>query len=145
MQSVTADDGFVEGDCVECLRGVLPRVFDVKKVNSSDKGKEKSKENNKDKEIGNWPLISSWTGIMGFSFDSLPLVGNQPESLTNRPDTGEWIAAAFNGYGMANCLLSGEALARMILGEDVSAWFPGAYLVSEDRLRRAKVRERAKL
>lgn len=75
---------------------------------------------------------------MGFSFDELPLVGKLPRSLTNRGGDGEWIAAAFNGYGMANCLLSGEALVKMMLGEDVSGCFPGAYLIDEPRLVRAK-------
>jgi hypothetical protein len=34
---------------------------------------------------------------------------------------------------MANCLMSGEALALTILGEDVSEWLPEAYGLSEKR------------
>ncbi|THC92797.1 hypothetical protein EYZ11_007726 [Aspergillus tanneri] len=60
-------------------------------------------------------------------------LGKLPSSLTQRDSDSEWIAAAFNGYGMANCLLSGEALARMMVGEDVSSWFPEAYRISYRR------------
>jgi hypothetical protein len=35
---------------------------------------------------------------------------------------------------MANCLMCGEALALMILGEKVDDWLPGAYELSEHRL-----------
>ncbi|EAU32714.1 predicted protein [Aspergillus terreus NIH2624] len=83
---------------------------------------------------GPWPLISSWSGIMGFSADGVPLVGQLPSSLTGRDGTGEYLAAAFNGYGMANCLMSGEALAKIMLGEEVP-WLPGAYGVSDARLK----------
>lgn len=36
---------------------------------------------------------------------------------------------------MANSLMSGKALALMILGEDVSDWLPVAYGLGEKRLR----------
>lgn len=111
-ESVSADDGFVGGDSVSHLRNVLPRFF----------GRSAS-----------WKLVSSWSGIMGFSSDGLPLVGRVPNSISGRGGDGEWIAAAFNGYGMANCLLSGEALALMALGEKVD-WLPGAYQLDEKRL-----------
>jgi glycine/D-amino acid oxidase-like deaminating enzyme len=64
----------------------------------------------------------------------LPLVGRLSPTLTGRRGEGEWIAAAFNGYGMANCLMAGEALALMILGEKVNDWLPGAYELGEQRL-----------
>lgn len=81
-------------------------------------------------------LRSSWSGIMGYTGDGLPLVGSLAEGLTGRKGSGEWIAAGFNGYGMVNCWMSGVAVANMLLGEDGknSSWFPEAYLVSEKRL-----------
>lgn len=124
--SISADDSFMERYAVEHLRRDLPRYF----------GKAKSGPG--PGSDSDWQLVSAWSGIMGFSFDELPLVGKLPRSLTNRGGDGEWIAAAFNGYGMANCLLSGEALVKMMLGEDVSGCFPGAYLIDEPRLVRAK-------
>ncbi|KAJ5152584.1 uncharacterized protein N7482_009062 [Penicillium canariense] len=114
-EAVSADDSFVSHHSVSHLQSVLPRFF----------GK---------RDNPPWRLVSSWAGIMGFSSDGLPLIGQLPLALTGRRGEGEWIAAAFNGYGMANCLMSGEALALMILGENVRDWLPGAYEVSEKRL-----------
>ncbi|EKD16287.1 uncharacterized protein L3040_009481 [Drepanopeziza brunnea f. sp. 'multigermtubi'] len=81
-------------------------------------------------------LRSSWSGIMGFTGDGLPLVGNLEEGLTGRKGGGEWIAAGFNGYGMVNCWMSGIAVANMVLGRggDNKGWFPEAYLACEERL-----------
>ncbi|KAJ5835355.1 FAD dependent oxidoreductase [Penicillium robsamsonii] len=114
-ESVSSDDSFVADHSVEHLEIVLPRFFG--KHDRSD-----------------WRLVSSWSGIMGYSSDGLPMVGRLSPTLTDREGDGEWIAAAFNGYGMANSLMSGEALALMILGEDVSDWFPVAYGLGEKRL-----------
>ncbi|KAB8070975.1 hypothetical protein BDV29DRAFT_197696 [Aspergillus leporis] len=67
-----------------------------------------------------WKVISAWSGITGFSADGLPVVGRANASMTGWQGDGEYVAAAFNGYGMANCLLAGEALAKMMLGEYVA-------------------------
>lgn len=115
-ESISADDGFVADHSVKHLEAVLPRFF----------GKN---------DRPGWRLVSSWSGIMGYSSDGLPTVGRLSSTLTGREGDGEWIAAAFNGYGMANSLMSGKALALMILGEDVSDWLPVAYGLGEKRLR----------
>lgn len=115
-ESLTADDSHVAEHSVEHLQTVLPRFF----------GKEADAP---------WRLVGSWSGIMGFSSDGLPLVGRLPSSLTGRKGEGEWIAAAFNGYGMANCLLSGKALALMMLGENANDSLPEAYRLEEERLK----------
>lgn len=111
-ESVSADDSFVGRPSVSHLESVLPRFFGCEP---------------------NWKLRSAWSGIMGFSADGLPLVGRLTAPLTGRKGEGEWIAAAFNGYGMANCLMSGEAVALMMLGESPSD-LPKAYGLDEKRL-----------
>lgn len=115
-ESISADDSVVGEHEVAHLQKVLPRFFGQNRQSP-------------------WRLVSSWSGIMGFSSDGLPLVGRLPSALTGRRGEGEWVAAAFNGYGMANCLMSGEALALKMLGEDVSDWLPEAYGLGEKRLR----------
>lgn len=61
-----------------------------------------------------------WTGIMGFSADTLPFVGPLSTSITGRKprslDMGaqEWVAAGFTGNGMVNAWGSGVALGCMI-------------------------------
>ncbi|KAJ7052881.1 FAD dependent oxidoreductase [Mycena amicta] len=73
----------------------------------------------------------SWSGIIGLSADGQPWVGRVPKRISGRPaptpmlqshplglaQPGEWIAAGFSGEGMTHAWLAGEALARMILGE----------------------------
>jgi glycine/D-amino acid oxidase-like deaminating enzyme len=81
-----------------------------------------------------WPEVKNiWSGIMGFSKDGLPLLGNLPRSLTCRDGQKEWIAAGFCGYGTGYCLSCGQAVAEMILGRDVSEWVPKPLMISEER------------
>lgn len=80
---------------------------------------------------------ATWSGVMGFSLDGLPLVGKLPTRPFVRSrenlDLGEWIAAGFGGYGMVNSWLSGKALAEQILGHGVPSWFPEAYTLTNER------------
>lgn len=71
---------------------------------------------------------------MGITPDGLPMVGNVPASITGRSSGEEWVAAAFNGYGMDKTWLSGEAVVAMMAGKGVPEWFPSAYVLSEQRL-----------
>ncbi|RDW72588.1 NAD(P)/FAD-dependent oxidoreductase [Aspergillus mulundensis] len=80
-------------------------------------------------------LVTSWSGIMGFSADSLPLVGRLPTDLTGRPGNGEWIAAAYNGYGMPAAWLVGESLGLMMVGKERRENLPEAFLLTEERVR----------
>lgn len=114
-ESVSPDDSFMNEDSMTHLLSALPQFF----------GKDSSPP---------WRLVSARSGIMGFSFDGLPLVGRLSSDLSGRIGNGEWIAAGFNGYGMANCLMSGEGLTLMMLGKNVSHWLPSAYGTGEKRL-----------
>jgi glycine/D-amino acid oxidase-like deaminating enzyme len=87
-------------------------------------------------------IVDAWTGIMGFTLDSTPIVGKIPYEISERKPAvsnhgREWIAAGFNGSGMVNCWLTGKAIAYMLLkGEDsVKEWFPlDEYACSPKRL-----------
>ncbi|KAL4780066.1 FAD dependent oxidoreductase-domain-containing protein [Aspergillus varians] len=50
-----------------------------------------------------------WTGIMGYTTDSLPHVGHVP----GKP--GQFIVAGFNGHGMPQVFLSAKGVAQMVL------------------------------
>ncbi|KAF7554442.1 hypothetical protein G7Z17_g2918 [Cylindrodendrum hubeiense] len=50
-----------------------------------------------------------WTGILGYSFDFMPHIGEVPDK------PGQFIMAGFTGYGMPKILLSSKALATMVL------------------------------
>ncbi|KAM5342009.1 hypothetical protein ACJ41O_015040 [Fusarium nematophilum] len=114
-EAVTADDSTISPESTRFLQKKLATFF----------GQQHAERNK---------LISEWTGIQGYTADETPLVGRLPRSLTGREGAGEWIAAGFNGGGMAYCWLVGKALAAMIRGEDVSDWFPEAFYPSEGRL-----------
>ncbi|KAF2649444.1 FAD dependent oxidoreductase [Lophiostoma macrostomum CBS 122681] len=81
-------------------------------------------------------LEGIWTGVQGHTADGLPMVGKLPPAATGRKGSdAEWIAAGFNGYGMDKCWLTGNALVRMVAGENVTEWFPQCYMMSEARFR----------
>lgn len=83
------------------------------------------------------PVVKKmWSGIMAFTSDMLPLVGRLTEGMSGRNGLGEWIAGGYNGHGMDKAWLTGEALVKMVVGEDVSGWFPSAYCIMEERLKR---------
>ncbi|CAN9228441.1 unnamed protein product [Alternaria alternata] len=110
-------------------------------------------------------LKQTWSGIIGLTGDSLPLVGRLDTKLTGR-DTrqrkrtssdkdqcGEWITAGFSGEGMVWAWLSGAALGIMIAGSEddelpqvpgrpggkLAEWFPKELMVSHERIRSADV------
>ena len=117
-QLIASDDTYVNEISKENISTVLPRFF-------AEGWKQ-----------GERPEVRKvWSGIMGFTADHLPIVGKLPLSVTERGEDGaEWICAGFNGYGMPQCWSSGEAVAKMLMGEDVSDFLPDSYRSTEERL-----------
>ncbi|KAE8336602.1 hypothetical protein BDV24DRAFT_110100 [Aspergillus arachidicola] len=116
-QVVTSDDSEVSATAKRSVSTLLPEIY--------SKGWDGAPQVDK-----------LWTGIIGCTADQVPLVGRVPATLSRgRSRGGEWVAAGFNGYGMAMCWSSGEAIAKMALGEAVPEWLPRSLLVDEKRLR----------
>ncbi|KAH8696170.1 FAD dependent oxidoreductase [Talaromyces proteolyticus] len=123
---IASDDSVISADSAGNLTTLLPkRIFNEGWTNP----------------ITNESLYSStalhrvWSGIIGMTADQVPIVGSVPTSVSGRNiDKGEWIAAGFNGYGMCQAWLSGQAIARMALGEPKPEWLPDVYLSTEKRL-----------
>ena len=80
-------------------------------------------------------MLASWTGVMGFTSDILPLVGRLSTEATNRDGDGEWIAAGYNGYGMPNAWLCGKYIASKVLQKGDAGVLPRAYELSAERLK----------
>lgn len=57
------------------------------------------------------PITHRWAGILGFTPDHLPLVGELP----SRPRV--WTALGYSGHGNVLALVCGEAVAHALLGE----------------------------
>ncbi|CAG9957029.1 unnamed protein product [Clonostachys rosea f. rosea IK726] len=99
---LTSDDTYVPDEARAALSTILPKLF------LKGWGNEETAE-----------IESMWSGTQGHTADNLPVVGKIPASLTgSATDSEQWIAAGFNGYGMDKCWLTGEALVRIMLGED---------------------------
>ncbi|ETN38792.1 uncharacterized protein HMPREF1541_06830 [Cyphellophora europaea CBS 101466] len=116
-----ADDTVVRDEARENIETVLPRYFE----NGWAEGQRPE-------------VRKVWSGIMGFTSDGLPLVGRLAREVSGRDGQGEWVAAGFNGYGMPQCWSAGEAVAKMMLGDEdeVRTWLPECYLITEERLAR---------
>ncbi|PYH99002.1 FAD dependent oxidoreductase [Aspergillus ellipticus CBS 707.79] len=75
-----------------------------------------------------------WTGIMGYSYDSNPHIGEVP----NKP--GQYICAGFNGHGMPVILLAAKELADMVrTGKSFAdTKMPRLFRTSEERIQKAQ-------
>lgn len=87
-----------------------------------------------DREAGATHVLAAWTGIMGFTADGLPMVGQLTKDATLRNGSGEWMAAGFNGYGMANAWLSGKHVADQLLKNQDDGLLPTCYRYTSERL-----------
>jgi glycine/D-amino acid oxidase-like deaminating enzyme len=75
-----------------------------------------------------------WTGVMGYSYDSNPHIGDVP----GKP--GQSILAGFNGHGMPVIWLAAKELAKMV-GQDVpfeQTGLPRLFKTSQARIDRAR-------
>ncbi|CAK7243208.1 MAG: hypothetical protein STHCBS139747_004719 [Sporothrix thermara] len=91
---------------------------------------------------------AEWTGIMGYTPDGYPLVGEMPSTTSNATNKGLWLCCAFQGHGMVYAWPCGRALATMIQtanmkdkaaskGVDTALlqWFPACFRTTEARLK----------
>ncbi|KAI1458802.1 FAD dependent oxidoreductase [Annulohypoxylon moriforme] len=79
-------------------------------------------------------IRKAWTGIMGFSPDGFPFVGEMPG------EKDLWVSTSFQGHGMVLCWMCARALVTMMEGGDekeLDTWFPEVFKINERRLRLA--------
>lgn len=126
-----SDDSEVDEGAAKYLRGALLKVMDLGGETHGLKELEPS---------------GQWTGIMGYSRDNHPWVGEVPEM------PGVWISAGYTGHGMPNGTLCGKAVVELVLknkekGVDLkevqskmvaNGDIPKSYLITKERLERAK-------
>lgn len=73
--------------------------------------------------------VAQWTGIMGYSRDDHPWVGEVPGRK------GVWVCAGYTGHGMPNGTLCGKAVVDMLLGVEADG-LDGREDMGESRLER---------
>lgn len=120
----TTDDSIVDPDTEKYLRGRLGTVLGLPESGQA------------------MDAVNMWTGIMGFSRDEKPWVGEIDGK-------GVFVAAGFTGHGMPNTWLSGKAAAELVRRdldgkggqEAVDAvcelGLPRSYIFSEARVKAA--------
>lgn len=113
----TTDDTTTDGDISAYLRGTAAARF--------------GQEENWGGDHPDGRARAEWTGIMGYSADGFPFVGEVP------PARGLWASCSFQGHGMALCWVCARAMVGMMRGDgDLDEWFPRGFTISEERLRK---------
>lgn len=110
----TTDDSSMDPDIGEYLTETTPRFFGPAWGEDDDEGR----------------VRRQWTGIMGYSNDGYPYIGEVPS------EKDLWIAASFQGHGMVMCFLCAKAIVSMMSGVEgnMNSWFPDSFRVSEERM-----------
>ncbi|RDL37658.1 uncharacterized protein BP5553_05091 [Venustampulla echinocandica] len=93
-----SNDSFIDPSAAAYLRRELNVVLDL---------------NNKDEEL---EATYEWSGIMGFSRDGCPWVGELSDELGVGGGKGLWICAGFTGHGMPNAHLCAKAIVELMMG-----------------------------
>lgn len=83
-----------------------------------------------------------WTGIMGYSRDACPWVGEVVPSLLpgrgiEKGGKGLFVCAGYTGHGMPNAALSARAVVAMMTNS-ADCKVPGEYVISEERIARVR-------
>jgi glycine/D-amino acid oxidase-like deaminating enzyme len=114
MEFGTTDDSSVNNEISAYLTATTPRYFGQHWGEDGAGGR----------------IRKEWTGIMGYSGDGFPFVGQVPGQ------EGLWVAASFQGHGMVLCWMCARALVSMMTGkeEENKEWFPDVFKVSRERL-----------
>jgi hypothetical protein len=116
-----SDDSEIDPPAAKYLRQELSKVLDLK---------------NDGQEL---KASYEWSGIMGYSRDEKPWVGEVTEDLDLGGGKGLWICAGFSGHGMPNTCLSGKAAADMMMGTSMKDVFlPTAYKLTKERVETAR-------
>jgi glycine/D-amino acid oxidase-like deaminating enzyme len=113
-----SDDSSIDAPAAAYLRRELNVVLDLQ---NSDHELEASYE---------------WSGIMGYSRDGHPWVGEVSEDVGLGGGKGLFVCAGFTGHGMPNTCLSAKAAVELMLGRDGDV--PACYKLSKERVERAR-------
>jgi glycine/D-amino acid oxidase-like deaminating enzyme len=124
-----SDDSVIDEGAAAYLRGALLKLLDLDGQTAG---------------VDELQASAQWTGIMGYSRDDHPWVGQVPDRK------GVWLCAGYTGHGMPNGTLCGKAVVDMVLGEEEKELrvlqeemvekgeLPGSYVLTRERVERAR-------
>lgn len=155
-EAALSDDSTVHPLIRAYLGGALPVIFGEQNW-GAEAAVDESAQNDSQAGWAAGRVMAVWSGIVAYSADGHPWVGRVPPRISERaPPTpavaghktagpGEWIAAGYSGDGMTAALLSGRALAYMILGHEdelsTKDRLPEPFIITETRWANAKPEE----
>jgi glycine/D-amino acid oxidase-like deaminating enzyme len=115
-----SDDSHIDPPVAAYLRRELSIMLDLK---------------NDGKEL---EARSEWSGIMGYSRDGHPWVGEVREELGLGGGKGLWLCGGFTGHGMPNAWLCGKAVVDLIMGCEKDVDVPNGYKLTRERVELAR-------
>ena len=116
-----SDDSSIDEPAAAYLRQELNEVLDLQ---------------HEDKEL---KASYEWSGIMGWSRDGHPWVGQVSEELGLGGGKGLWVCAGYTGHGMPNTCLSAKAVVGLMMGKkEHEIDLPRSYWVSRERVLKAR-------
>lgn len=119
-----SDDSFISPPAASYLRQALVSALDLQTS----------------PEVTQLEATHEWSGIMGYSRDHRPWVGEVSEELGG--GKGLWICAGFTGHGMPNACLSAKAAVELLLGTEAEEIdLPESYRMSAQRVEAARGEE----
>ncbi|KAI0386772.1 FAD dependent oxidoreductase [Hypomontagnella monticulosa] len=136
------DDSTIDEPVAWYLRGELSNAVDLSLAHQHHDQHQNDKEKKRTEALKKQDLEPTyeWTGIMGYTRDGHPWVGNVPESLGG--GEGLWVCAGYTGHGMPNAVLSAKAAVDMMVGgEDAEIDLPPEYELTGERVRDARMME----
>ncbi|CRK43976.1 hypothetical protein BN1723_005961, partial [Verticillium longisporum] len=78
-------------------------------------------------------ITDSWSGILGFTQDTLPFVGPLATVFPSRHR--QWVCSGFHGVGMVKAWRAGEMVAQMLLDETLGDEYPKSMMVTAARMK----------
>ncbi|KAJ4393056.1 hypothetical protein N0V93_002263 [Gnomoniopsis smithogilvyi] len=116
----TTDDTTINADISRYLFGTTAQYFGEKWGSDHPDGR----------------IRREWTGIMGYSPDGFPFVGEVPGQK------GLWASCCFQGHGMVFCWMCAKGLVQMMRAQnagadsssDLDEWFPEVFKITEKRM-----------
>jgi len=77
-----------------------------------------------------------WSGVMGYSRDGHPWVGEVSEELGG--GKGLWVSSGYTGHGMPNTWLCGKAVVDLMFGKGEEADLPAGFRITQQRIKKAR-------
>ena len=113
----------------------------VEKEIEEEEEEEEEEGEEGDEDDGALRASYEWTGIMGYSSDGHPWVGEVLESSGGDGEGGLWIAAGYTGHGMPVAAGCAIAVAGRMVGKTPEIALPRGFAMTEERMTKAKMME----